>query len=281
MGSRIVEGVADGGKKVDAPAHADHTTHIPTTHADGLTTTMSTTSDTNSQSIPTGYMLIPEADMRRMDERLTTAERKIDMLLKQVKHWVKKELETKKALNTRLDGFEICLNLFLSEIQTQDWAAMGKEIVALRVSSFDLFPTPVDKGKKKSVDDGTENEPRKRRKKDRKALKAVIKASRHTFDNHMTEMHEKVKGDGSFTASELPSQDGNDPSSESRSVSAVVPSIGGGTLIASTSTTLLSAPAPVGATVAEIEVASKTRLLWILELHLQLPLISPRASRMP
>ncbi|MCD7472151.1 hypothetical protein HAX54_013150 [Datura stramonium] len=55
--------------------------------------------------------------MRKMANRLTIAKQKIDMLLEQVKLWVKKELEeTSRRLYTIFDGFEVCLNHLKFEI---------------------------------------------------------------------------------------------------------------------------------------------------------------------
>ncbi|MCD7456796.1 hypothetical protein HAX54_033230, partial [Datura stramonium] len=94
-------------------------------------------------------------------------------------------------------------------------------------------------------------------------------------------LHEKVKEAESSTTSVVSSKDRDDPSSEPRSVSIIFPAIGGGALISPTITTLLSAPAPTGSTIAEIGSILRLQPLWILGFRLQLPLAGPRASRMP
>ncbi|MCD7455473.1 hypothetical protein HAX54_028275 [Datura stramonium] len=68
-------------------------------------------------------------------------------------------------------------------------------------------------------------------------------ARKHTFNDHMKKLHEKVKGAGSSVASVVLSRDVDDPSGKPQSISAIVPAIGGGTLVTPMSTTLLSTSA--------------------------------------
>ncbi|MCD7470590.1 hypothetical protein HAX54_010569, partial [Datura stramonium] len=72
---------------------------------------------------------------------------------------------------------------------------------------FDLDMASSNKGKKKCANERAEDEPRK-------------------------EQHEKVKVAGSFTASIVPSGDGDDPLGEPQFVIAIIPDRSGGTLIA-------------------------------------------------
>ncbi|MCE3214780.1 hypothetical protein HAX54_053302, partial [Datura stramonium] len=69
-------------------------------------------------------------------------------------------------------------------------------------------------------------------------------------------LYEKVKEAGSSAASVVPSGDGDNPSGKPRSVSIVVPTVGGGTIITTTCNAILSAPALEGSLLLRLGVDS-------------------------